>query len=96
VFERNRNQKRKEKKEIKIEKGPPGNLSAQLQIEPAAQEAPSPNRYSLPLSPSLPGGPHLSASSSPLISLLFLSVTGNAGDLLPAVIPSNGHQSLLL
>jgi hypothetical protein len=86
----------KKQKRIKIESDLGGNLSAQLQIEPAAQEAPSPNRCSLPLSPSLPGGPHLSASSSPLISLLFLSVTGNAGDLLPAVIPSNGHQSLLL
>jgi hypothetical protein len=38
---------------------------------------PSP-ALSLPLS--LSGGAHMSALSSPPISLLFLSVTGNAGD----------------
>jgi hypothetical protein len=42
------NRKGKEERKIKIELDPEGNVSAQLQIEPAAQETPSPNRYSLP------------------------------------------------
>jgi hypothetical protein len=53
VVERNKeNRKGKEESKIKIEKGPRGNDLAQLQIKPAAQEAPFPNRYpslSLPL-----------------------------------------------
>jgi hypothetical protein len=50
VFERNKkNRKGKEAKEIKIEKGPRGNDSAQHQIEPTAHSPQNPNRYSLSL-----------------------------------------------
>jgi hypothetical protein len=75
VYERNKeNRKRKEAKEIKTEKGLRGNDLAQLQIKPAAQKAPFPNRYpslSLPLADRWT--PPVSSFFSPNFSPLPLS-----------------------
>jgi hypothetical protein len=70
VWRKIRKQKWKKRKvEIKIEKGPRGTKSAQLQKPAPAQQHPAPETVPCFPLPSLTGGTLMSASSPPLIPL---------------------------